>query len=337
MEQVLKVNNLFRYATSELSQDAFICWLLSYATEAGWDENPQLRECAIALLSRILGTKSILWTQDMRITRIDKQYKNIDVLIQIDNIYIIIEDKTFTSTHDDQINRYKNTLIKAGKDPQNIICVYYKIEEQPSPEENVDFEFTREILLELFRPFKGRIQNQIFLDYLDYLEWIDSKISSYQRLPIANWSYRSYIGCFKNLCNTILKSERKSWGYVSNPTGGFMGLWWFDILSSDELNRMGLDEQCADELYLQIENDIIAVKYSVDPKKNPDMARVSAIRWRLYEYFRAQLGDAFQKKSFRPGNSMTVGYVKYNETNYKEQLLMMKHLLKALVVSGFKV
>ena len=26
-------NNLFEYATSELSQDAFICWLASYAHE----------------------------------------------------------------------------------------------------------------------------------------------------------------------------------------------------------------------------------------------------------------------------------------------------------------
>ena len=26
-------NNLFNYATSELSQDAFLCWLASYALE----------------------------------------------------------------------------------------------------------------------------------------------------------------------------------------------------------------------------------------------------------------------------------------------------------------
>lgn len=113
-----------------------------------------------------------------------------------------------------------------------------------------------------------------------------------------------------------------------------MGLWWFDILSSDDLAVIGLDEQCADELYLQIENDIIAVKYTVNPKKNPDTNKVTAIRWKLYDHFRQQLGDIFQKKSFRPGNFMTVGYVKYDEKNYMEKLTDMKKALLALLTNG---
>jgi hypothetical protein len=334
MEQTLKINNLFRYATSELSQDAFICWLISHATAPGWDEEPQIRECAIVLLNKILQVHGRHWTNNMRVSKIHKQYKNIDVLVQIDDIYIVIEDKTFTGTHDDQINRYKKILVDEGIAPQNIICVYYKIEEQPFPESDVDFEFTRDILLDIFRPYKNIIINPIFSDYLDYLEWIEFEINSYQRLPISEWSYRSYVGFFKHLSNTILKSERKSWGYVSNPTGGFMGLWWFDILSSDDLTGIGLDEQCADELYLQIENDIIAVKYTVNPKKNPDTNKVTSIRWKLYDYFRQQLGDAFQKKSFRPGNFMTVGYVKYDETNYIEKLTDMKKALLGLLTNG---
>ena len=38
-------NNLFRYATSELSQDAFICWLLSYAIK-DCNKDEALTNCA---------------------------------------------------------------------------------------------------------------------------------------------------------------------------------------------------------------------------------------------------------------------------------------------------
>ena len=38
-------NNLFRYATSELSQDAFICWLLSYAIK-DCQKDKVLSDCA---------------------------------------------------------------------------------------------------------------------------------------------------------------------------------------------------------------------------------------------------------------------------------------------------
>ena len=38
-------NNLFTYATKELSQDAFLCWLASYALEDA-EPDDALRSCA---------------------------------------------------------------------------------------------------------------------------------------------------------------------------------------------------------------------------------------------------------------------------------------------------
>ena len=35
MEDNMISHNLFHYATSELSQDAFFCWLLSYSSKEG--------------------------------------------------------------------------------------------------------------------------------------------------------------------------------------------------------------------------------------------------------------------------------------------------------------
>ena len=49
----MKETNLFRYATSELSQDAFICWLMSYAKIANENENPEITKCALDFLHAI--------------------------------------------------------------------------------------------------------------------------------------------------------------------------------------------------------------------------------------------------------------------------------------------
>ena len=42
-------NNLFNYATSELSQDAFLCWLASYTLEDA-EPDDALRSCAREML-----------------------------------------------------------------------------------------------------------------------------------------------------------------------------------------------------------------------------------------------------------------------------------------------
>jgi len=242
----------------------------------------------------------------------------------VDEYYVIIEDKTFTDTHDDQVNRYKKTLVGEGIKAENIICVYYKIEDQPEPEKDVDVEFTRESLLKIFKPYRSLISNAIFSDYLEYLEWLEWESKAYEKLTISEWNGRAYIGFFKHLCNTILKGEKKSWGYVANPTGGFMGLWWFDILKEEDYIKLGFTKEYLSELYLQIEDNIIAVKYTIEKKDTTDMGKVNDIRWRLYKYFREEMGDLFTKKAFRPGAYMTVGYVEYNEQDYEKKLHMIK-------------
>ena len=86
----MKNTNLFKYATSELSQDAFLCWLFSHATKESWNVDPVIRNCAIDFLEEILVSKDFSWSESSYVSEIKKQYKNIDVLIRIDDIYIII-------------------------------------------------------------------------------------------------------------------------------------------------------------------------------------------------------------------------------------------------------
>lgn len=82
-------NNLFNYATSELSQDAFLCWLLSYAQEKKYSgDDDKLQKCAQSLIKVfLLGQKGILEKnlikEDLIVEKIEKQWKYIDVLVRL--------------------------------------------------------------------------------------------------------------------------------------------------------------------------------------------------------------------------------------------------------------
>ena len=102
-------NNLFYYATSELSQDAFICWALNWFNIEPEDaKTGSLHQMASDILG-LLGADQL--EKESKII-IKRQYCKIDVLVIMQNSHraYIIEDKTFTSEHDDQIQVYKGTI-----------------------------------------------------------------------------------------------------------------------------------------------------------------------------------------------------------------------------------
>ena len=109
-------NNLFRYATKELSQDAFICWLCSYALEHADNSDEELVKCGRKLVSEFL-TKGNIQVDNINndtLKSVDKQFEQIDILLTVQydgELYkIIIEVKVNSSEHDDQLNRYKAKL-----------------------------------------------------------------------------------------------------------------------------------------------------------------------------------------------------------------------------------
>ena len=125
-------NNIFNYATSELSQDAFICYLASFAIK-GNDNNKELYKCALEFVNYMLPeNEKMQYGEYLDFNEpILKQYKCIDVLIHAKGYSIIVEDKTYTNTHGNQISRYEECLIKDDKVSQEKIRkIYYKNLEQ---------------------------------------------------------------------------------------------------------------------------------------------------------------------------------------------------------------
>lgn len=284
----MKRNNIFNFATSELSQDAFICWLCNWVN---FDDNSlsedekKLKALATEFIEKMLDEK----LEDRKVN-IKRQYQKIDVLLEIQNktefitkgnktnpvvdMYVIIEDKVGTGLHSNQIERYTKLISeKNEKDNESrakIKVVYYKIYDEDNierlKENGVDVILEREKNLELFGRYKDSIKDSIFKNYYDYLSNIETDVKSYKEKNLEDWNSNCYIGFFKELKNEASYLEhadgRKkdcSWDYVNNSSGGFMGMWWFPLKMEEVFqvtkkfqlwqNQLELNN----DLYLQIE------------------------------------------------------------------------------------
>ena len=391
-------NNIFNFATSELSQDAFICWLCNWVN---FDDNSlsedekKLKSLATEFIEKMLGEK----LEDRKVN-IKRQYQKIDVLLEIQNktefitkgnninpivdMYVIIEDKVGIGLHSNQIERYRE-LISEKNEKDNgsrakIKVVYYKIYDEDNTErlkENgVNVILGRENILELLKEYKDKINNSIFENYHNYLSNIETDVNSYEKKNLEDWNSNCYIGFFKELKNeknllehAIGRQKDCSWGYVNNSSGGFMGMWWFP-LSEEKINK--LTETSDEDIYLQIEQynqkNIIAIKYSV-PKKNKNNKELSKEdfekkvtiasekRKELFSKLKNKLeneskdilkcenkpenikkfenilkNEKFQKKYFRAGQYMTVGYLEFeNIDDCKDKIKILQYALNLLL------
>ena len=95
--------NIFNYATGELTNDAMICWMLDWANS--YDE--RYKNLSQDILRLFTGDED-LYVESVKIKR---QYKNIDIIVEINNSHVIvIEDKVYTSHHSNQLERYREII-----------------------------------------------------------------------------------------------------------------------------------------------------------------------------------------------------------------------------------
>ncbi len=246
-------NNLFYYATKELSQDAFICWLCSFALQDVESTDTELASHAHKLvcefMEKCLNQK--IEGDEVLLKSIEKQVGNIDVLLTTEykgkTYKIIIEDKTHTSEHDDQLQRYRDQL----KDENAIVIgVYFKTGFQSDYSKVMEAGYgiyTREDILRLLEDCDS--ENEIFRDYLEYWKDFETIAKAYRTQPLDKWpDWQTVNGFFDEAQKDI---EETGWwagyGYVPNQSGGFWGLWFGpddDRIVYDDFNAA---------LYLQTE------------------------------------------------------------------------------------
>ncbi len=213
-------NNIFKFATKELSQDAFLAWLINWYSIKENAENKAIKKCVKEFLWKILEKKEkwkkLLEKDEIEIQGIEVQFFKIDVLVLLKNknnneyLAIIIEDKVSTSEHDAQIEYYKYNLHEfllkideyknIPKEKLEILTVYYKPYDECNIEEkNVDYVFSREKIIETFRNI-NEVKQEYLQEYMEYINAIEECAQKYDE---------------ENEYNIIIKKKKEDIKYLS--------------------------------------------------------------------------------------------------------------------------
>ncbi len=293
--------NLFNWATSELSQDAFICWLLSWAN---YPDNEPLFKTAKYLINKLTDNK----IDNFKEVEVVRQRYKIDILCIIDKKNaILIEDKTNTS---DRPNQLENYLQKLSKDfsQENIFPIYFKTGDQSNYQSinKAGYKlFLRPDFLEILKFGKEQnISNAIFNDFNEYLNNIENSVQSYKLLPVKNWHWNSWKGFYSALQKQL---NDGNWDYVPQKNGGFLGFCWYRLRK--EFDSVKFD------YYLQLEHNKFCFK--LYPYKR-DKAELIRNHYRQLLYKKAKEHNINLYQNGRVGNYMTVAALKDNYISVDE-------------------
>ena len=283
-------NNLFEYATSELSQDAFICWLASYAHEEA-EKDEALNECARKMLEMFVPDFK---GKNFKLLNVERQVDNVDVLLTVDCegvIYkIIVEDKTYTSDHDNQLERYKKNLEDQHKADNFIIKgVYYKTGFQSdlsSVEKSKYKVIKREKMLGLMKPYAEKTNNQIFISYYNYWNSKQKLVVTFKTLPVVDWSWWAVYGFYDYLKEELGDSNLWLWyGYVANPSGGFHAM---SISVQKDEDKIYID----DDLNIITDKEIIEKYNSNNKDKRAEAAEKIKYKYSFYFHIRTTMNSS---------------------------------------------
>ena len=109
--------NLYDFATSELSQDATLAYMLAWAAPGHHQQHPQhpelnrleedLLRCLVAAAADGRGRQDDpLHGRNIETLKVGTQRDHMDVWAEINNtVFLIVEDKTETSEHSNQMAR----------------------------------------------------------------------------------------------------------------------------------------------------------------------------------------------------------------------------------------
>lgn len=289
--------NIFSFATSELSQDAMLAWLIKWASPEYEKSDPDLHNTAQDFVRLLMNKDNSFEIYSVNVGR---QLHNIDVWAEInDNSFLVIEDKTGTSIHSNQLDRYKQIAENKYDGKRNDLCfAYVKTGNEPESVLKKVEEFgykpiNRAQILTCLDEYLGA--NQILLSYREYLHKIEDATMKYKILPVSEWkNHYIWQGFYKKLEEHL---DIKEWAYVSNPAGGFLGIWWHFKTIKDG------------EMYLQIEQGKLCFKIRYDGDRN----NRSAVREEFHSKLMNAKGDQYPEiikpTRFGSGLFMTIAIV----------------------------
>jgi len=239
--------NIFAIATKELSQDAFIAWLLQWADEKYKNVDEGLYFVGQSFVRYLINTRFDVGDFEVRSVEAGRQWSNIDIWADINEKYfIIIEDKTETFEHDNQLERYERMVSEYYGSSRLLVPVYIKtgLEDNNIKKSIIEKGWSycdRSSLLKFLLQYET--SNDIYNDFVSCMKQKEEESNSFTWYEKLN-SWEATKGLFIWLQSKL--SEWTEWGYVPNQSGGFLGFWFHFVCCTANSDR---------QFYLQIENN----------------------------------------------------------------------------------
>lgn len=188
-------NKLFKFATKELSQDAFICWCINWfnykENVKGDKDKEKLVKMSEEILDKILENTDIN-SSHIKEVKIIRQFENIDITLVITTksskqYIVIIEDKVGANLNEhQQQNLYVGKLAKALKDnkekqdllgvtefnEENIVPVFWKTSVWSEEKEELQKELTKNTKKEVVC-INGNDTLEMLKDYIKCSEIVE--------------------------------------------------------------------------------------------------------------------------------------------------------------------
>jgi hypothetical protein len=300
--------NIFNYATNELTQDAFLSWVLAWAKPEFKPSNESLHLLGTDFLRSLLAKESFELGAVEKL-EIKQQFKKIDVLVHLETngkkYAIIIEDKVYSGPHSDQLMRYKSIVSDQYKEAIQV-PIYFKTGYQHNltSVENKGYHHysLKDFLAVLTTERVAEINHDVLSQYHEFLahkephyNWAENETKEYLNKPIGDWSWWSCVGFF----HAYKEHFKGGWGSVGNNREPLLAMWFggvpFDINNNDgDVINFNL---YAD---VQFSNKGLNVQFRVGLNKNHQSN--PNLRNKIYDAFLPYLKDnniAIKKATFR--------------------------------------
>lgn len=287
--------NIFSFATSELSQDAMIAWLIEWADEKYESIDSEMHRIGKDFLLMLLGKNEDF---EIRQVNVCKQWQRIDVLVEINgNIVLVIEDKTTASNHNKQLQRYKEAVEEEYHGKNADLCyAYVKTGNEPLSKlreiEELGYRtINRTDILKCLSTYSGN--NFLILQYRLRLQKIEEDTMEYKTLPVKEWGWDAWEGFYMELENRL---NIICWEYVPNPNGGFLGAWWH------------YSEMKDGTMYLQFEQGNLCFKIGCESDRDRSEVRDEQHK-KLMRLAHGRFPEIHRPNRFGRGYYMTIAVV----------------------------
>jgi len=217
--------NLFNYATKELSQDALLRWLFENYN----CDYKDVREASIKLLQMFIG-KSIEASNVKKLKTFAQLHKmDIVVTFELDSKkhVIVIEDKTDSSEHGNQLGKYKE---KAEHNFANssLNFIYYKTNLLSNYEAtNIMSKgwkiFDIAKIQNIFSTLHETEEHQLLKDYKTYINQLYEDLTGRLSDDISEWNFNHWT----NFCINHTPKAPKGYHFgFGNFRGNYINVWF---------------------------------------------------------------------------------------------------------------